>query len=600
MWTLDFETQAIDGHRPPEPVGLAWRDPEGRTGYYSWGHPDSTDRERNLSLAKTLYDYCSATPTLYHNAKFDTGVAEYHWGIRAQSPLDVHDTLYLLFLNDPYSPNLSLKPSAERLLGWAAEERDELHEWILANVPEASSKTAGAYIARASSELVGRYAVGDVERTYALYMHLSQSVFARGMRDAYVREQRLMPIFYEAEQRGVRIDREQLAQDLVTFEHTLVTVETDLRSRLRAPDLDFGKKDQLADALDSAGYVDDWILTPTGKRSTSKENLERVINDDQMLHLLRYRGGLAGVLQTFARPWLEDSAADGRLHTQWNQVRTHVTGDSKGTRTGRLSASRPNLTNVPNEYEGVVIPAGYPPLPVMRRYMLPEEGCVWLKRDFSGQEVRWLSHFEDGILLEAYRGDSNLDPHRAIQGTIARITGTEYERKAIKRVVFGIIYGQGDHSLSLQLKQPIDDIRAIRAAIYQGYPAIAKLQRSVSGRGRKGGHITTWGGRQYYAEPKKIVKGRIRDFSYKLLNYLIQGSAADQTKDSIIVWNEECIEGDTFLAAVHDEINISAPVTDWEEPMVILRHCMDEKRGDCPMESEGFTGPNWAQLTPCE
>jgi DNA polymerase I-like protein with 3'-5' exonuclease and polymerase domains len=131
-------------------------------------------------------------------------------------------------------------------------------------------------------------------------------------------------------------------------------------------------------------------------------------------------------------------------------------------------------------------------------------------------------------------------------------------------------------------------------------PDVRDLMQEVQRRGRSGGYIRTWGGRIYYAEPSKIIEGRLRDFAYKLLNYLIQGSAADQTKQSIIDWNAGRLHSDTFLATVHDEINISVPSEDAARGMSWLKEAMNAPRLDVPMLSEGFIGPNWADLEACE
>lgn len=602
-WTLDFETEAIDGHIPPKPVGLAVRDPQGKSYYLSWGHPDSPNAERDLEQARMLmFDiFRERQEVIFHNAKFDLGVAAYHWGLAPKDYTTVHDTMFLLFLNNPYSENLSLKPSSEELLNWPPEEQDELHNWILSHVDGATPKTAGAYICHAPHRLVEKYAVGDVDRTFALFDYLYERVQESGMGDAYAREQRLLPILYESEQRGVRLDREKLEEDLTNvYEPALIRVEGHLREALKTPDLDFGRKGDVADALERGGFIGQWVLTPTGRRSTSKENLEKAVNDPAILHLLRYRGAMAGVLQTFGRPWLQDSAADGRLHTSWNQVRTRGSHD-QGTRTGRLSGSRPNLMNIPNEYQ-IVVPEGYPTPPFMRRYMLPEEGHFWLKRDFSSQEVRILAHFEDGDLMRAYQNNPDLDPHGTVGKGVLDLIGIEYPRKDIKMTVFLIIYGGGATALAQNIGCSYQEACKIRDAVFAAYPAIRSLQRAVTKIGDRNDFIVTWGGRRYYAELSETKGGKTRRFSYKLLNYLIQGSAADQTKDCIIHWydNHDPTLGNVFLATVHDEVNISAPKEVWERSMADLRSSMDRDLFDVPMRSEGFYGPNWFDLKEAE
>jgi DNA polymerase I-like protein with 3'-5' exonuclease and polymerase domains len=93
-----------------------------------------------------------------------------------------------------------------------------------------------------------------------------------------------------------------------------------------------------------------------------------------------------------------------------------------------------------------------------------------------------------------------------------------------------------------------------------------------------------------------LVNGSLKSFEYKLLNYLIQGSASDQTKQSIIDWDKERRPDDIFLAALHDEVDTSMPAEDWKNGMEILRVVMEAPRFDVPFRSEGFSGPNFGSL----
>lgn len=585
MIVIDFETEGIVGNplvTPPRPIGVAIY-AEGQGPFYTddWG------------ILLRYWEAGLKEGMLFHNAPFDIEVGVQHLGLPRPPWEVVHDTMYALFLADPYANSLSLKPSAERYLNEPPEEQNELHNWILANVPEATKKTAGAYICRAPRSLVEPYAIGDVTRTKRLYDKLMPNT----PREPYDRERELSPILIEGTQRGILLARDRLGEDIERYESAYKECRDRIITCLGCTDsINLDSGDQLAAALYDAGYVREFIKTPTGKPSTAKENLEKVVEDKSILELLEYYSSLGTCLGTFMLPWYEMSEADDRVHPEWNSVR-NTDYKGVGTRTGRLSSSAPNFQNVPNPF-GQPIPAGLPPLPEMRVYCLPEPGHKWLKRDFSSQEVRILAHFEDGELMQLYQQDPNFDPHELAKQRIHKILGRLYDRKQVKITAFAIIYGSGATGLSGQLKCEIHEAAQVKDAYLRANPGVEILSRITKRRGSDGRGITTWGGRHYYVEPTKIIKGRMRHFDYKLLNYLIQGSAADQTKQCIIDWHNQyrTNSASRYLATVHDEINISAPADVSKEEMTALRQAMEQDLFDVPMRSEGFVGDNWQDI----
>lgn len=586
MKTLDFETEAIIGNplvNPPKPVGLA---------IYSEGTPSIYVTEWGEMKAYWRQYISQRDELLFHNSNFDLSVG-CRWFETPWPDWElVHDTLFLAFINDPYSASLSLKPLAQRYLGLDPNEQNEVHDWILQHIPEATAKTAGAFISRAPVDLVRPYAIGDVVRTRSLH----DLLFPLVPRIPYDRERRLAPKLAESSRRGIRVDRERLGKDTDLCASGMVRADEQIFTILGAEPFNVGSGDELATALDKAGAVSSWTLTPTGKRSVAKDNLLAGISNKTLINLIAYRGTMKTCVGTFMRPWLELSYSDGRVHTEWNQVANDEGYHGHaGTRTGRLSSARPNFQNPPNAF-GLEIPPGLPPLPDMRTYLLPELGCVWIKRDFSSQEVRILAHFEDGTLLELYRGDPFFDPHAHARILINQITGVWYDRKDVKIVGFSIIYGSGVPGLASQLGRPHSEAYTLREAYFKAMPSAPALAKQVSARGRSGGFITTWGGRQYFVEPPKVVGGRVRTFEYKLLNYLIQGSAADQTKEVLCNWWEDSDRQAIFMATIHDEINASAPADRWQEEMNLLRRHMDAELFDVPMRSEGEWGTSWGSL----
>jgi DNA polymerase I-like protein with 3'-5' exonuclease and polymerase domains len=608
---IDFETDPIVGNpivTPPFPRGCSILMPGCDPVYYSWGSPHN---DNNISF-DSFHQYLtrirdSRMPMLFHNASFDLSVwnkyfcnAVFQHGMEDNWDL-IHDTQFLIFLYDPYSPSFSLKPSADRILGMSPEEQDRLFDWIVANVPECTSrKEAGAHICKAPFELVAPYAIGDVVRTRNLFEYLHPIIVEKGMEVAYDRERRLLPILMDGTKRGIRVNRSSLYDDLSLYEDCAKQADNQLSS-IFGGDAWMASDESLADALENCGAVKEWVMTPkSGKRSMAKDNIRIVIPEVKVL--MDYRSNLATCLQTFMRPWLAYSETDGRLHPNWNSVR-QARNDyaTKGARTGRLSCDSPNFQNVPTEFTDsrgnpLPVPPGLSALPLLRRYCLPEEGHLWVKRDFSSQEIRILAHFEDGALCEAYRADPLMDPHAMAANLIEGIIGILYARPTIKTTGFSIIYGTGGPGLAGQLGCSIDEARGIKSAYLSAMPGIRDLMYDVQARGKRGEAIRTWGGRLYIAEPSKVINGAYRDFAYKLLNYLIQGSAADQTKESIIDWNNGRSWRNEFLATVHDEINISTPEEEVARAMRTLRLSMDKDRFDVPMRSEGFVGENWQDI----
>ncbi|HEY3473256.1 MAG TPA: DNA polymerase, partial [Anaerolineales bacterium] len=576
---------------------------------FAWGHPTENNCSFEQGRAALMNAINSANDEfLAHHREFENAVLREHFGYTPPDTLKVHDTKFQLFLTDPYAYSFGLKPSAERILGWAPDEQDDLKRWIVSNVPGATEKNFGAFICRAPGELVGRYARGDTDRTLALHEKLYPLIVDRGMVGAYEREQKLAPILSESSVRGVRIDRQRLSEDLIVYRAAQRIAETYIFGALGC-EFELTKDAQLAAALDKAGMVTEWVLTPTGKRSVARKNLVGRVKDPILLQYLAYHGILETCLGTFAEPWLRMSAGDGRLHAEWNQVRGNPGegGDMTGTRTGRMSCKEPNLTNIPNDFEGVVVPETIVRfiheqsqllkrnlyiIPHMRVYLLPEVGHVWLKRDFSAQEMRIMAHFAEGKLFEAFRKDPKTDPHVAVQKIILEFSGINLSRKYVKITGFGIMYGRGVPNLSAALGVAIEEGKRTRDAYFEALPEVKDLSDACRRMGRSGGSIRTWGGRLYPREPHPD-----RDLSYKLMNYLIQGSAADQTKEATIDWEESKTTTEAVLIAdVHDEMNISAPADCKEAAMRDLRTAMNRDRFDVPFESEGYAGPNWADI----
>lgn len=603
---IDFETVGIEKRPeyPPAPVGFSIKEPgDRRSRYYAWGHPvgnncSPVDAKRVL---KSVWD----KPLLFHNAKFDYDVATTHMGMKPLPWDKLHDTMYLAFLNDPHSASFGLKPQSEVVLGLPSDERDLLKEWIIANIPEARQKPSewGRYICRAPGDMVGKYADGDVLRTDKLFKKLYPQILRDGMGVAYDRERRLMPILLQNEKEGVRLDMPRLASDIKVYEAALAKVEGWLLKRLKTPGLNLDSNEELADAIQRVDPKAEFFLTATGQRSVSKESLAQAVKDKNLFLALGYRSRLTTCMGTFMRPWLAiGERTGGRLLPSWSQTRQSKTEkDSKGARTGRLICAEPNLLNLSKDFEGRN--DGYthptfldvPTLPLVRVYLLPDVGGVWCHRDYNQQELRILGHFEDGSLCRQYNEDPTLDVHDFVKDEIKRILNIIAERRQTKIMNFGMIYGMGNGKLAEGMGVPVDEAKKLKNAQRAALPDLGSLEKSIKQRGQAGEAIRTWGGRLYYTEPKKVIKGRLCSFEYKLLNYLIQGSAADCTKEAVIRYHDVKRDG-RFLVTVYDEINNSAPKKAFKQEMKLMQEVMQSIEFDVPMLSDGKVGPNWGEL----
>ena len=625
---VDFETFGIQRRPayPPVPVGVSIIKPGKAPRYYSWGHGSDNNCTKEDAI-KALQEVWDTYPILCHNGKFDYDVATTHMRMKPLSWERIHDTMFLLFLYNPHAQSLALKPAAEAILDMPPEERDEVQEWVCSNVEECKRKKSewGAYIHAAPGGLVGRYANGDTIRTDKLFKFLWPEIQEAGMLPAYDVDRELMPYLLENERVGIRADVDMMTRDRAIYGKALEDADAWLRKTLGAPELNVDSDNELANLLDTLGVVTDWEITKTGKKSTAKKNMtpdkftgdvrikgRRVATGAQIASVLGYRNRLLTCLSVFMDNWLEmANASGGQIFTNWNQVRqTSSGGDIAGARTGRMS-SNPNFMNIPKSFydknDDYVHPAHVaclPELPLMRRYILPDRygraDGVFLHRDYNQQEIRILAHFEDGELMKRFIDNPRLDIHTLVQTQIRELTGHEFPRSSVKIVNFGKIYGMGVGKLALGIKSTVEIARKLSDGHRRALPGVALLDGYLKQLGRSGQPITTWGGRRYFCEPPKILPtGHKQTFEYKLLNYLIQGSAADCTKAALIAYHKAAKDG-RFLVTVHDEINLSAPKKAMHSEMKILREAMASVVFDIPMLSDGKFGPRWGELTKYE
>jgi DNA polymerase-1 len=510
---------------------------------------------------------------------FDIPVAQHWFNLPPRDPFLTEDTLFLAYLHQPNAATLSLKPLVKEWLGIEPEERDDLYRWIVRNVPECRSiKQAGAYICRAPGELVGRYAKADCRQAWALYEYVRPLVLP-DMQEPYDRERRLSPVIVGMQVGGVRCSVERLRTDALAATEKLHELDAQVRRMLSAPHLKVDSNDELVAALSAKGF-NGFLRTEKGALSASKDSLDKALAEvPELRRVLGARNHLSTLTGTFMHPWLEFAGQNnGRIHASYNQVKNP---EGYGTRTGRLSSSKPNFQNVPG-------PLG-PGLPLMRSYLLPEIGHVWSCADFKAQEPRIAAHFEDGQLMEAFLADPDMDPYIFV----LELVGGGVIRKESKVIFLGLLYAMGAATLAAKLDSTADRASMLRNIIRAQLPDIVALDQECKRRFKMGMPIKTLGGRFYFCEPPSHG----RDWSYKALNTLIQGSAADQTKEAMIYINDH-LEGDERIVnTVHDEISVSHPPERTEDIRRIFHEAANALPCDVPMRMDVRTGNNFAEAS---
>jgi DNA polymerase I-like protein with 3'-5' exonuclease and polymerase domains len=303
---------------------------------------------------------------------------------------------------------------------------------------------------------------------------------------------------------------------------------------------------------------------------------------------------------TFLTPYLNFSAKDGRIHPHVNQIRS----DDGGTVTGRLSMANPNLQQVPARHEIIG--------PLVRSLFLPEEGQMWAANDFSSQEPRLLVHYATLLdlpgaekMAQAYRENPDTDFHQMV----ADMAGIK--RKEAKTIGLGLMYGMGKQKLANSLDLPLEEASELIATFHSKVPflrgTVDAVMKRIENRASNGSirtllgrkcrfplwEPTEWGVNKALPYEQALIEygPRIkRAMTYKGLNRLIQGSAADQTKAAMIALHKA---GFRILLQVHDEIALS--VNNRDEAVQASEIMTKAVNLEVPSRVDVEIGPSWGE-----
>jgi DNA polymerase I-like protein with 3'-5' exonuclease and polymerase domains len=442
---------------------------------------------------------------------------------------------------------------------------------------------------------VGEYAEQDAALTLKLWHHLKALLRKEEVESIFTLETELLPVLIDLTFQGIRFNRDKCEQLIADFKRK----ENEHIKQIKlisGEKVDIWAAASIAKAFDKLGIP--YPKTTTGLPSFTKSFLDG--HEHEIAKLIIEAREFNKTHGTFLEPYLKHSAADGRIHPHINQMRS----EDGGTVTGRLSMNNPNLQQVPARHEIIG--------PMVRSLFLPEEGQLWAANDFSSQEPRLLVHYATLLdlpgaerMADAYRNNPDTDFHQMV----ADMAGIQ--RKAAKTIGLGLMYGMGKQKLANSLDLPLDEAAELINSFHMNVPFLKGTVNSVMKRiehPASGGSIRTLLGRKCrfplwepveYGINKALPREQAvveygprikRAMTYKGLNRLIQGSAADQTKAAMVALNKA---GFRLLLQVHDEIAVS--VNDRSEAEEAARIMAQAVSLEVPSRVDVEIGPSWGE-----
>lgn len=412
------------------------------------------------------------------------------------------------------------------------------------------------------------YAIQDVRLPLRLMAVQRPLLESQGLTALFDIESRLMPLLLHMRRVGVRVDSEK-----AEIAHEKLGQRYDALHK--ALDVDIWSADALAALFRAAGI--EYEETPTGRPSFRKPWLDA--HPSQLAKDVAKMRSIDKLRGTFLKGYIIDSHINGRIHCQFNQLRS----DDGGTVSGRLSSSNPNMQN---------IPVRDPELgPLMRSMFIPEDEMEWGSADWSQIEFRFLVHYAVAAgyssadsAATAYKTDPTTDFH-AIAAELTRM-----ERGPAKNINFGVVYGMGEETMALNMGVSIEEAAPILEQFHTRLPFIKQIFTLASNRARRKRMIRTILGRR-----RRFPDG---NSTHKALNGLLQGSAADLMKKAMVeMWDAGIFDILVPHLTVHDEMDVSIPKTKqgreaFKELIYIMENTVTL---EVPILATAKTGVDWSQ-----
>ena len=563
---------------------------EGWKGYFPLAHPGGGNFDVKVftrQLKKILDLPCDK---IFHNAIYDIGWLS-AMGLEVKGR--IIDTMIAAPLIDENRRNYSLKEVAQEYIGETKSE---------AGLYEAAKDfgvDAKAEMHLLPAMYVGPYAEQDAAVTLKLWQTLKVEIIKQELTSVFNLESELLPILFQMKKRGVRVDIEKAERVKKDFKDTEKKI-------LHSIHKECGFEMEILSPLSIQKAFDklkiSYNRTATGLPSFDKNFL--LTHSNPFAQKIVQAREMNKAHTTFIDSILKH-AHKGRIHADVNQLRS----DTGGTISGRLSMQNPNLQQIPARNPKIS--------PKIRQLFIPEEGQKWGIFDYSQQEPRLLIHYGalvsestswDVASVEKLLNDYNNKPNTDFHQIVADMA--QIPRKQAKTINLGMMYGMGKGKLMSELGLDKDDIDKVFKQYHSTVPFIKELTDRTMRRASEKGYIRTIMGRKcrfhlwepnhfgvHKALPKEQAEVEYggmnkikRAWTYKALNRLIQGSAADQTKMAMVKLYKE---GFLPMIQVHDELDMSFSSEEEKKKIIeIMEHALDLR---VPSKVDAEIGPSWGE-----
>ena len=556
---------------------------DGYAGYFPFDHEGGGNLDKDLVM-KWFKDVCESTADkVFHNAMYDVCWIR-AMGFKLNGRL--YDTMIAASLVNENRFRFDLNS-----LGWDYVGQGK-NETELNNAAKEWGVDPKADMWKLPALYVGNYAQRDAELTLALWKVMQKEISSQDLNSIFNLETDLFPCLVDMRFKGVRVDTEsahKLKQKLSEQEKQLlqeVTKET-------------GEECQIWAARSIAKVFDKLKLPYERTLKTQAPSFTKNFLSNHQHPLVKKIAKAREINKahtTFIDTIIKHEHK-GRIHADTNQLRS----DQGGTVTGRFSYSNPNLQQIPARNKDLG--------PLIRSLFVPESGCEWGYFDYSQQEPRLVVHYasldQDTSVFgvkEAYdEGDADF---HTIVAKMADIP-----RTAAKTINLGLFYGMGKAKLQAELGVSKDKAEELFNIYHSRVPFVKSLMNSVSNRAQQRGQIRTLLGRlcrfhlwepntfgMHKALPfEQAVQehgpGIKRAYTYKALNKLIQGSAADMTKKSMLDLYKE---GIVAHIQIHDELDIS--VESPKQAKKIVEIMENAVKLEIPNKVDYEFGKNWGTI----